>query len=145
MELFSVITQEISQHDILGGINYCNVMVAAVLHGKPEIFRLQLQFFPRCCVGNNYCNVTRLLYRNLLFQNIICNNFASNGIPNATLNTSAWTCPSMLLFSDCLHFLSCFSLSLSLSLYIASSGRCFRCCLYSERSEIPCGRKFSHT
>ena len=47
----------------LGEVNYCNVMVAAVLHGKPQIIRLQLQFFSRFCVGINYCNVTLLLYQ----------------------------------------------------------------------------------
>ena len=30
-------------------------------------------------MGINYCNVTPFLYRILSFQNIICNNFVSNG------------------------------------------------------------------
>ena len=49
-----------------------------VFLGSHKIFRLQLQFFPRCCVGTKYCNVTPLSYRILSFQNIICNNFVSN-------------------------------------------------------------------
>ena len=47
--------------------------------GNHEYFvRLQLQFFSRRCVGISYCNVT-LFLRILSFQNIICNNFVSNG------------------------------------------------------------------
>ena len=42
-ELYSVIVTGTLQHNILGGINYCNVMIAAVLPWKPRIFQLQLQ------------------------------------------------------------------------------------------------------
>ena len=76
--------QETLQHDIFGGINYCNVRIGAVLPWKEGTFRLQLQFFSPCYVGINYCNVTPFLYRILSFQNIICNNFVSNGMPMAS-------------------------------------------------------------
>ena len=55
-------------------------MIAAVLHWKPRIFRLQLQFLSRCYVGTNCCNATLHLYMNLFVQNTICNDFVSNGI-----------------------------------------------------------------
>ena len=53
---FSVvnISQEALQHDILGGINYCNVMFGAVLPWKDRIFQLQLQFISPCYVGINF-------------------------------------------------------------------------------------------
>ena len=38
------------QHDLLGEIHYCNVMIGAVLPRKEPIFRLQLQFFSLCYV-----------------------------------------------------------------------------------------------
>ena len=38
-------------------------MIGTVLPCKPRIIRLQLQFFSRCCVGINYCNVTLHFYR----------------------------------------------------------------------------------
>ena len=50
--------QETLQHDILGGITYCNVMIGAVFPWKERIFRLQLQFFSLGYVGINCCNVT---------------------------------------------------------------------------------------
>ena len=56
------LSQETLQHLISGGINYCNVMVGAVLPWKARIFRLQLQFF-LLYVRMNYCNVTPFLYR----------------------------------------------------------------------------------
>ena len=36
--------QEVLQHNILVGINYCNAMIGNVLSWKPRIFRLLLQF-----------------------------------------------------------------------------------------------------
>ena len=36
------------------------------------MFWLQLQFFSRCCVAIQYCNVTPFLYRILCFRNAIC-------------------------------------------------------------------------
>ena len=47
---------------IPGGINYCNVIIGAVLAWKPQIIRLQLQFFFRILGGTNYCNVTLRFY-----------------------------------------------------------------------------------
>ena len=79
-ELFSVIVPENLQRDILAGINYCNVVIGAVLPWKERRFRLQLQFFSLCYVGINYCNVTPFPYRILSSQNIIRNNFVPNGI-----------------------------------------------------------------
>ena len=55
---FRHLLQETLQHDILGGIHYCNAMTGAVLPWKERIFRLQLQFFSPCYVEINYCNVT---------------------------------------------------------------------------------------
>ena len=77
---------EILQHDILGGINNCNVVIGAVLLWKERIFRLQLQFKSLCYVRIKYCNATPFLYRILSFQNIICNDFVPNG--NGFLYTS---------------------------------------------------------
>ena len=64
----------------LGGINYCNVMIGAVLPWQERIFRLQLQFFSLCDVGVNYCDAT-FLYRLLSFsfQHIVCNNSVPDG------------------------------------------------------------------
>ena len=47
-------------YNIPRGISECNVRIGAALLWKPRIFRLQLQFCSRCCVGVNYCNVTPL-------------------------------------------------------------------------------------
>ena len=44
--------QETLQHAILGGINFCNVRMGAVLPWKPRMFRLQLQFFFSLLCGN---------------------------------------------------------------------------------------------
>ena len=43
------------------------------------MFRLQLQFFSRCCVGISCCNAAPFLYRICCFQTIVCNNFVPNG------------------------------------------------------------------
>ena len=77
-ELFLVSFTETLQHDILGEMNYFNVMIA-VLSWKERIFWLQLQLFCPCYVEINCCNVTPFLYRILSFQNIICNTFVPNG------------------------------------------------------------------
>ena len=53
---------------MIGGMNYCNIVIGAVLPWKERIFRLQLQFFSPCYVGINDCNVTSFLYRILSFQ-----------------------------------------------------------------------------
>ena len=58
---FRLLLQETLQHNIPGGLKYCNVTNGAVLPWKERIFRLRLQFFSRCCVGIHYCNVTPFL------------------------------------------------------------------------------------
>ena len=50
------------------GINYCNVMISAVLLWKERIFRLQLQFFSPSHVWISYCNITPCLYKMYLFR-----------------------------------------------------------------------------
>ena len=57
---FRQLFQGTIQHDILGGINYCNqcnVTIGAVLPWKEQIFRLQLQLFSPCHVGINCCKL----------------------------------------------------------------------------------------
>ena len=44
--------QETLQHNILGRLSFCNVWSGAVLPWKPQIFRLQLQFFSLGAVWN---------------------------------------------------------------------------------------------
>ena len=46
------------QHETSWGINSCNVRFGAVIPWKPQIFRLQLQFFSWRCVGISCCNVS---------------------------------------------------------------------------------------
>ena len=62
-ERFGQLLQETLQHNILEGMNYCNVLIAADLPWKERIFRFQLQFLSRRCVGVNDCDVIPLLYR----------------------------------------------------------------------------------
>ena len=71
--------QESLQYNIPGGVNYCNVIIGAVLPWKTRIFGLELQVFSLCCAGIHWCNVAPFLYRILFWQNRICNNFVSNG------------------------------------------------------------------
>ena len=62
-ELFLVVITGNFTASYSWGINYCNVMIGALLSWKPRIFWLQLQFLSLCCVGINYCNVMPFLYR----------------------------------------------------------------------------------
>ena len=98
-ELFSKLLQDTLKHIISGGVDFCNVMIGAVLPWKELIFRLQLQFFSPCYVTINYRNVTPFLYRILSFQNIICNIFVPNGKPCLALANCVWRHSSAIFSS----------------------------------------------
>ena len=88
-ELFSAIFTGNSTASNFWG-NQCNVRTNGVLPWKPRIFRSQLPFFCRCCVGISYCNLALLCYRILSLQNIICNNFVSNVVCSSSTGSQAY-------------------------------------------------------
>ena len=59
---FRQLLHETLQHNIPGGIKYCSVRIGGGLPWNARQFRLHLQFFSRCCVGNNCCNVTPVFF-----------------------------------------------------------------------------------
>ena len=52
-----IITVNLTAKTKPGRINSCNVRIGTVLPWKERIFRLQLQFFSRRCVGMKYCTI----------------------------------------------------------------------------------------
>ena len=62
------LSQDALQHKSLGGMNYCNVRIGAVLPCRTRLSWLQLQFFSLYCVGTNCCNVMPFLCRILVFR-----------------------------------------------------------------------------
>ena len=67
--IFGSLLQETFEHDLLGGNNYCNVVICAVLPWKERIFWLQSTVFSlRAMWEWNCCNVTPFLYMILSFR-----------------------------------------------------------------------------
>ena len=61
------------------GIHCCNVVIGSVFLWEPQVTRLQLQLFSRCCLGIRYCSVDTCLAGFFDIVSIICSNFVGSG------------------------------------------------------------------